>query len=236
MAQAERLVPVRSRRMAESVIEQLVNLIRQGNLHPGDRLPSERELAQKLRVSRVVVREALMYMQQAGIVHTRHGSGTYVSGGFGDDRTACADSAAQDRLTWLFEFRLGVEGEAAALAARRASGTELKQLAQALERLQSEVAGGRLGVEADFDFHVAIARASGNPYLVSSLTNVTDLLMRSVTVSRVRSLAVPGRPETVLAEHQAIYNGIAAGNGEAARHAMREHLQAALGRLLAQGE
>jgi len=235
--QAEALLPVRGRRMAEAVIEQLVALIQQGRLRPGDRLPAERELARELGVSRAVVREALVYLQQAGLVRTRQGSGTYVADALGATGSLAAPPPeAQQDLVWLFELRMGVEGEAAALAAQRAGRRDRKRLAAALERLTAEVEAGRLGVEADFDFHLAVAAASGNPYLVRSLNVMTDLLVRSVTVSRARSLAVPGLPAAVVGEHRAVYERIAAGDAQGARQAMRDHLQAALRRLLAPAE
>jgi len=235
MSLPQPLLPIRGRRMAESVIERLIALIQQGQLGPGARLPAERDLARELGVSRAVVREAILYLQQAGLVRTRQGSGTYVADAGGSVGPAAPPAETQQDLVWLFELRMGIEGEAAALAARRATPEDRRRLAAALDRLERDVAAGRLGVEADFDLHAAVAAASGNPHLARALAAATDLLLRSVTVSRARSMAVPGRPQLVVEEHRAICHRIAAGDPDGARKAMRDHLQAALMRLAGSG-
>lgn len=251
------------RRLAESVVEQLVAGVRRGEFSPGTRLPSERALVEMFGVSRTVIREALVYMQQAGIVHTRQGAGTFVASGIGvpprgpsdadedSDRTigtaqtAGADgnrtgkagtrgvtpTLPTDELRELFELRMAIEGEAAALAALRATAEDLDQLLAALQRFQAAEADARLGVDADFDFHRAIVQASHNRYFLHALTNVTDALVQSVFLSRIRSVAVVGRSELVQKEHSAVYEQIAAGNAVEARRAMRRHLDAACARL-----
>lgn len=113
----------------------------------------------------------------------------------------------------------------------RATTTDRDQLCVALQRLEQEVAAGKLAVKADLEFHVAIARATHNPYILRTLTAMTQLLLHSVTVSRARSLAFPGLPEAVVDEHRRVYQHIVAGDPGGARQAMRDHVQAALNRL-----
>lgn len=256
--------PPHNRRLAESVVEQLVAGVRRGEFPPGTRLPSERALVEMFGVSRTVIREALVYMQQAGIVHTRQGAGTFVAAGVGvprrdssdaddgSDRTfgtvptsgpdgnrtdrtgtrGVAPTLPTDELRELFELRMAIEGEAAALAALRATAEDLEQLLAALQRFRAAAADARLGVDADFDFHRAIVQAGHNRFLLHALSNVTDALVQSVFLSRIRSIAVEGRSELVQKEHSAVYEQIAAGNAVGARRAMRRHLEAACARLI----
>lgn len=232
------------RRLAEGIIEQLTAQIRSGALAPGQRLPSERTLARNLGVSRTVVREALMYMQRAGLVETRQGSGTYVQVGIGDTgnhmdfaharnkhRQHVSMADIRQEVVWLFELRMGIETEAAALAARRAHEHQRAQISAAVEKFHAEAAREQLGIEADFEFHMAIVRASNNPYLVDVLSNMTDRLVESVTLSRVRTIAVPARSSIVEQEHRAICERIMAGDAIGASRAMRDHLEAAFHRL-----
>jgi len=215
------------RRLAEGVVEELVGRIRRGEFPPGARLPSERSLVETLGVSRAVIREALVYMQQAGIVHTRQGAGSFVSAGLGVPDAGEAAAELQD----LFELRMAVETEAAALAALRSTDGDRQRMAAALERFDAAAAHARLGVEADFDFHHAVVQASHNRYFVHALAGLTEALLRSVFLSRIRSIAVEGRSRMVQREHRAVFERIMAGDADGARAAMRRHLEAARQRL-----
>lgn len=242
----------RSRRLAEGIIEHLTEQIRNGSLAAGDRLPSERNLSHTLGVSRTVVREALMYMQQAGLVHSRRGSGTYVADGVGSsgssfssvrssiqfgseaDRSPGRSSRSgltQQQVVWLFELRMGIETEAAALAAARADEQKRAQIVTALDRFADRASKQMLGVEADFEFHRAIVEASDNPYLSDIFSAIGDRLVQSVTLSRVRTTASADGSALVEREHRTIYEHIAAGDARHSRRAMRLHLEAAFERL-----
>lgn len=240
-------------RLSENVIETLMEQIRTGALAPGDKLPAERNLARMMGVSRPVLREALTYMQRAGIVRTRHGSGTYVQSNFLDraapfagiypeEEVGAAGSARpepvsrQAKLRWLFELRFGIESEAAALAAGRANDADLAIIRAAAEKFRRESSRGKLSVAADLQFHMAIVQASGNPYLLEVFMKAKPLLRQSITVSRVRTIADAKRGPVVAAEHATLFQSIASGNATAAGRRMRAHLEAALARLLPQRE
>ena len=129
--------------------------IRDGRLSPGDKLPTEAAIMTEFAVSRTVVREAISRLQASGLVETRHGIGTFVLGlgepsGF---RIAPEQVATLHEVIAMLELRIGVETEAAALAAQRRSEGDLQAMRVALAEVTAAVEAGRDAVEADFQFH-----------------------------------------------------------------------------------
>lgn len=254
------VMPIENQRLSEAVAEHLALAIRRGEYSPGYPLPSERSLVRSFGVSRTVVREALILLQQAGIVHTRQGSGTVVISGGGnpllepemdaaaptfDGRRAPINAVNEHvirqefaianggpELTWMFELRISLEGETAAFAALRADKEDKKRLLEGLHRLRSDGSGARSALAADFDFHLAIARSTGNRYFVNTLTKVLHVLARPLHLSRLRSSATAGSTDEIWREHAAIYRGILEHDPDGARQAMRKHLNAAHARLV----
>ncbi|CAM3367545.1 FadR/GntR family transcriptional regulator [Cupriavidus taiwanensis] len=217
----------RGRTLAEEVVQALGEDIRQGQLKPGDKLPTESEIMATMGVSRTVVREALSRLQASGLVETRHGIGTFVL-----ERPAEAPSpfrigpdalgTAMDVMAML-EFRVSVEAEAAGLAAARRTDAQLAAMRQALDELKHGADAGNDAVESDFAFHLAIARATGNRYF-------TDLMGHLGTMVIPRSRLHVNTPERVQylervsIEHENIYDAIERRDPDAAKAAMRMHL------------
>ncbi|SOZ09401.1 FadR/GntR family transcriptional regulator [Cupriavidus taiwanensis] len=217
----------RGRTLAEEVVQALGEDIRQGQLKPGDKLPTESEIMATMGVSRTVVREALSRLQASGLVETRHGIGTFVL-----ERPAEAPSpfrigpdalgTAMDVMAML-EFRVSVEAEAAGLAAARRTDAQLAAMRQALDELKHGADAGNDAVESDFAFHLAIARATGNRYF-------TDLMGHLGTMVIPRSRLQVNTPERVQylervsIEHENIYDAIERRDPDAAKAAMRMHL------------
>lgn len=222
---------VRPRTRALALVEALGDRIRDGRWPPGARLPTEAALVAEFAVSRTVVREAISQLQAGGLVATRHGVGTFVIGlgetpGF---RVAPDQLSTLRDVVALLELRIGVETEAAGLAAQRRTDAHLAAMRAALDAVAQALARREDAVAADFQFHLEIARATQNEHFAR--------LMASFGMAAIpRARLAPAEPtpaddearlaylRRVNAEHESIYDAIAAGDGDAARAAMRTHL------------
>ncbi len=213
--------------LTEQVVARVTALIENGSLPPGAKLPPESEIVRREGVSRTVVREAISKLQAAGLVETRHGVGSFVrehSNGDGLRLRRRSVNTAADVLAVL-EVRIGIETEAAALAAVRRTNRNLNAMASAMEAFKSEIQLGRPAIDADFRFHLEIARAACNPYFVDIFT---ALGAKAIPRSRYQiDEHEPQRQEylkRINNEHEDIYSAILRGDAEAARAAVRNHL------------
>ena len=218
---------VKGRRLYEDIVQHFSSLIHQGVLKPGERLPSERVLAEQLQVSRSSVREAIRSLELQGLVISKRGSGTFINTDnlesmvalIAATLTSGADTGV-DNLKHIFEMRHMLEPQIAALAAQRANEQEIAELETILEEQVRQIAGGGTGVDADTSFHFAMASATHNSALVKVVSAVEDILRRS----RDQSLQEPGRPQRSLDSHREILSKIHNGDAEGARRAMEYHL------------
>ncbi len=222
-----RLDRPRARGLAHGLVEDFSRKIREQALNAGDRLPTEAEIVTAYGVSRTVVREAISRLQASGLVETHHGIGSFVlppraSSMFRLDPSELATSI--DVLAVL-ELRISLETESAGLAAVRASDAQLAGMRESLDSFESHVAMAGDGVGADFEFHLQIARATGNPYFADIMEHLGTALIPRTRLSAVRNFE---RRAEYLArvnrEHEEIYAAIARHDGESARAAMRVHL------------
>ena len=227
--------PIQQKSLSEEVAERILTRIRQLTPEASKQLPSTRVLARQLGVSVPVLREALARLSQAGIVEIVHGSGVFVRDGIDDMvrvELGRLTFVELDELVRLLELRLGIESEAARLAALRRSPASLEKIEKALHLLQCEIQEGHLADEPDYQFHRAIAESTNNP-VFSRISDVVESQFRhGIFVSRARSLTVPGRPQLVFEEHQRVWAAIRDQDSERAYQAMRTHVQAAMDRLL----
>ncbi len=199
----------------------LRELIRQGEILHGSRLPPERALAEQFGVGRSSVREAIRSLELQGLVVTRHGSGSFVNTQSLDAvATLMAPENGTGGLEDIFEMRHLLEPQIAALAARRATPADIERLASILVEQQRQVLEGETGVDADTEFHFTLASATHNPALVKVVIAVEDVLRRS----RDRYLQQAGRPERSLHSHHEILAMVRAGDDAGARRAMDHHL------------
>jgi GntR family transcriptional repressor for pyruvate dehydrogenase complex len=205
----------------ERVAGQLRGLIEAGSLQAGEQLPSERELAEQLGVSRSTVREAVQFLGALGLVEIRHGSGTFVRSD-GDLPSEWLQWTRRHRVEVheLLEVRRGLEAVAAELAAERSH--DLEAMEAALADMEAAVDGRDVPglVEADLSFHTALAAASGN----TALRHLTESLGRELLRERGAIWNEPGRPERSLREHRRIYEAVRAGDALGARTALVDHL------------
>jgi GntR family transcriptional regulator, transcriptional repressor for pyruvate dehydrogenase complex len=215
---------VRKTRVSKEIIDQVRDLISSGRLEPGDRLPSERELAQTFGVGRSTVREAIRSMESLGLITVRAGEGTYLAGPSArhiqDPLTANLFKAWSTHFK-LFEVRSVLEPSLAALAARRATPEQIESMRGILADQERDILRGETGKKEDSAFHHLIAEATGNEIL----HNIADSLMTLLGETRETSLQHSGRPNRSLKQHRAILEAIQGHNPTAAERRMRDHIR-----------
>jgi len=214
---------VRRNKVYEEVARQIERLILK-KLKPGDKLPSERELAEMLRVSRSSIRDAIRGLELTGLVEPRQGTGTIVrevSGGSGVNPFANALKRRKELVSELLDFRKMLEPPLAARAATHASQEEISEMEEILRRQDEKQRQGESAVAEDAEFHYSVALASDN----SVILKVLDILMDLLRETRERSLQVEGRAQRSLAGHRRILAAIKGHDAEAAKAAMRRHIE-----------
>ena len=216
----------------ELVAEQLLQLITELRLQPGDRMPTENELATRLGTSRTVVREAIKILSAIGRVRAQKGRGLYVAnddGMLGSSRWSGFFLPTDlDHVYMLFEFRRVQEAAASRLAATRATPAELRAIEAAAELCREGHVTGQAALfdSGDDDFHLGIAAASHNPFLVTAVREARRLQRQSSTIGLHGT--VGGHAEEAIAEHAAIHRAIRDGDPEAAAQAAAIHLDKTL--------
>ncbi|AGA69784.1 transcriptional regulator [Desulfitobacterium dichloroeliminans LMG P-21439] len=229
------LKPIKTKKIYEEIIEQIRVLVIKGELKPGDRLPSERDLAVRFNVSRASVREALSALEMMGLVEIRSGEGTFIKEVNLDSVVtplAWILSMEKDTLIELLEVRKMLEGQTVALAAKRAGSQDLRELEDALQAMLEDMQTGKVGEEADMRFHYAIAGASKNKILLRLMNAISDTMHQSLKASRVRLYEGNVSPERLYKEHVFILEAVTRQNEEDARRYMLEHLAGVEERLL----
>jgi GntR family transcriptional repressor for pyruvate dehydrogenase complex len=219
------VVPIKSTRIYEEIVRQVKTMIAEGRLKGGDRLPPERDLAEKFVVSRTSVREALRALESLGLVEIRAGEGTFIREVSIDalvEPLALLMASQREATGELFEARRLLEPSLAALAASRATPEEIQEMERILEEQAREIGAGRTGLAQDAQFHAAIGAASHN----RAITRITHAIIDLLTQSREESLNTPGRPTRSHEDHRRVVAAIRARDAEAARVAMLEHIVA----------
>ena len=220
--------PRRPRGLVSEIVDALVLNIRQGQLQPGDKLPTEVEFMARFDVSRTVVREAISKLQASGLVETRHGIGTFViePPDTRNFKIAPEDFATVADVIALLELRISLETEAAGLAAQRRTPENLKAMENALRAFHDSISLDSDAVPPDFQFHMEVARSTGNRHFADLMTYLGTMIIPRTRVNTAHS-APEGRfnyLQRVNSEHESIYNAIRSQDAEAARAAMRTHL------------
>ena len=224
-------LPVAKRRPRGLVMEIVGTLegeIRSGQLPVGNKLPTEAEIMARFDVSRTVVREALSRLQASSLVETRHGIGTFVSPhkSSGNFRIANQDFATVADVIAVLELRISLETEAAGLAAQRRSDAHLMAMQAALAAFQTSISQDSDAVPPDFQFHMEVARATGNQHFADLMTYLGAMIIPRTRVNTPKQ-APEGRLsylQRVHGEHENIFAAIRNRDSDAARAAMRTHL------------
>ena len=214
---------VRKNKVYEEVAQQIERLILK-KLRPGDKLPSERELAEMLKVSRSSIRDAIRGLELRGLVEPRQGAGTIVRESAVEPLAnpfASALKRRKEMVSELLDFRKMLEPPLAARAATHASADEILEMEEILQRQDAKQGQGEPAVAEDAEFHYSVALASGN----SVVLKVLDIIMDLLRDTRERSLQVEGRPQKSLAGHRRILAAIKRHDAEGAKSAMRRHIE-----------
>lgn len=217
---------VRADRLSVAVIRQIELLILRGVLRPGERLPSERGLAERLGVSRPSLRTAISDLQDRGLLDARAGAGVFVADVLGSafspaliELFAAHDEAVFDMLA----FRRDMEGLAAERAARLGSETDLAVVDAIFVRMQAGQGSGT-GADLDADFHMAIIEASNNVVMLHMMRSMYDLLRGGVFYNRQMMFSQNITKTDLLEQHRAVNDALQARNPKAARAAVEAHL------------
>jgi DNA-binding FadR family transcriptional regulator len=214
--------------LTTGLIDTLVAQIESGNLAPGQRLPTEQAIVDATGVSRTVVREALASLKARGLIRTRQGLGAFVAA----NRPARSftispdDLRSIDEVLRLLELRMGVEVEAAGLAAQRRSEADIDRMQGHLDALEASISAAGSGADEDFAFHRAVLVATQNPYFARFFDSFGSLIIPRQRV-RLDALNPAERRQylrRIQREHMAILTAILDGNAEAAQQAARNHL------------
>jgi GntR family transcriptional regulator, transcriptional repressor for pyruvate dehydrogenase complex len=214
------------------IYDGIFGLIVSGEFAENARLPSEVELARRFGASRPVVREALARLRDDGLIVSRQGSGSYVRRRPDNAVLQFVPVGSIADIQRCFEFRVGLEGAAAALAAERWQAEELAEIKAAFAALETCIRTGQLGVDADARFHAAVARATHNHYHVSVQLSLQAHIAFGMNLTRNLSLRRPeARLRLVQDEHARILAAIDARDGAAARRAMESHIENARRRM-----
>lgn len=215
---------VRRTRVFQDVAQQIQRLIVDGALKPGDKLPPERELAERLGVSRGSVRDAIRTLELVGLVVPRQGEGNVVAD-LSSDALAMPIASVllrkRELIAELLDIRKMLEPALAARAAANASPEDVAHLEEILRRQREKVVRGEPTIEEDTEFHYAIAVAARN----GVVRKVLDVLMDLLRETRSRSLQLQGRPQRSLAGHRRVLDAIKRRDAAAAERAVKQHLQ-----------
>ncbi len=213
-------------RLSDRLATLLAAQVESGSLSPGDRLPTEQQLAQAHGVSRTVVREAVHQLTSRGLLISRQGSGVYVSKAPRNHALSFDAMVLEsiDAVVRVREVRRALEGETAALAASRATRLQVAALRRALKAIDKSTAEGGDGVAEDLAFHRALTDAAGNPHFGRLLEFLEQYTKEAMRVTRRNDATRADFVEAVRIEHAAIVDAIAARDGDAAERAMRRHL------------
>lgn len=217
----------------EYAYDQLLALLSDPEFGPDTRLPAEHALAERFGVSRPMLRQALTRLRSEGRIYSRKGSGNYVSA-----ETAAGQALSFSTLASIpdvrsfLEFRRSLEGECAACAAQAGDRVAFAKLRKTHARLDQAIAAGEAGIDQDIAFHMAVAQSTGNRFFAHTLAALSEQM--SFSIRLVRDLGgrpVSTRQTEVIREHQRILDAIDAGDAEAAREAMRAHIDGGIARL-----
>lgn len=219
--------PIKTKKIYQEVVEQIRELIAEGTLHPGDKLISERELAEKLGVGRSAVREAFRALETMGLIDIRPGEGTFV-------RQASAHKLIEPLATVMLmekkhnrdilEIRKIIEVGAAGLAAERRTEEELIHIGEALDQMEKDAASGASGEDSDYHFHKAVAEAAHNPLIIRLWLTVGDSMQQAMKVARNKFFNAIGTKDRLLEEHRKIYEAIKEKDAAKASEYMLDHL------------
>jgi DNA-binding FadR family transcriptional regulator len=217
---------------SEKIMRRIEELIVDGSLQPGEKIPSERQLCNKLSASRPVVREAMKELRGRGVIHTQHGKGSFVSNFLeNSNNPSTLNKVYQSHPRMLFdllEVRELLEGEATKLAAERATEKDLHRITKAFNAMHGAYKNNAEVLDAaklDHAFHRSIYEASHNPILIHTLQSIMEIMLNSVVVTVSNLYHRDRSKQQIEAYHRLIYNAIIDRKPENAERAAIDHIR-----------
>lgn len=221
------LKPIKTKKIYEEIVYQVRKLVTDGILRPGDKLMSERDMAEQLQVGRSAVREAFRALEALGIIEIRQGGGTFIRE---ISTNSLAEALALTLMTQrytareLLELRKILEVEAAGLASQRHSEEDLAKMEDTLKQMAEALLTGDLGQQADWNFHYVVAESTHNSLLLRFMDSIADTRCRVLQAAREELYRTSGMPQRLLKDHHTIFEAISTGRDRDARRAMYKHL------------
>ncbi|MFL0246046.1 FadR/GntR family transcriptional regulator [Candidatus Clostridium stratigraminis] len=219
--------PIKSTKVYEHVVQQIKQMIIDGTLKKGDKLPTERELSEQLQVSRASIREAIKSLEVIGLLEAKQGAGNYIKESF--------DQVLFEPMSMIFmlesrnpneivELREAMELEAAALAAKNIDKSELEEIRLLVDKIKN-CEDEEITAAYDKSFHYAIAKASKNVLIMSVLNVISSLIDEVIIGSRKKILSVQANKERLNNQHELIYSALKNKNAVEAYEAMKGHFE-----------
>lgn len=222
----------RSGRLSTQVVQEIINDIDKGKYQSGDKLPTEHELIEQFGVSRTVIREAIANLRASNLIETRQGKGAFVLGKPSQNvfQLKHSGASAADELGYILDLRIAIEAETALMAAKNRTEKDLARIVAAIRDMEILMSEDKVSLQADRDFHYAIAIASKNPHYLGLLKYIDASLASHY---KTTSFTPIKRKMLALKEHEQICHAIEKGDPDAARAAMRLHLSGTRERMTA---
>jgi GntR family transcriptional repressor for pyruvate dehydrogenase complex len=207
--------------LVDQVAGGLTEQITTGHYEPGAILPAVKDLAEQWQVSRSVIREALSRLSAIGLVASHHGRGVFVAEALPPRRLEFRQHADESNVARIIELRMGIETEAAALAALNRTEEDVVAIHSALTRMAEAIESGNAeaGIEADIDFHCGICTATGNEHFEALFVFLNQFFYQNISMSRQNSASTAGKGGAAQAEHREIFEAILAQDVRRARRA-----------------
>lgn len=221
------LKPIKPKRISDQVFEQVRELIYKGTFKPGQQITPERNLAASMQVSRTSVRNAINKLVTMGLLEHRQGQGTFVASPENrrGNPLAAAMATEEASLDDLIEVRLGLESNAAELAARRATEQDLIAIENSLSEMEQDMKNdGHISTNADAAFHMAVTFATKNPVLIHLMRNFYDFLFIGIKKNLTHMYQLEGEHENILENHKRVYEMIKKRRAKEAGELMRQHM------------
>jgi len=211
------------------IVDQITEYFLNGALQPGEKLPTERELASRFHVSRTSVREALRKLEIKGIIDIKQGSGSFIksseSHSIGEELSSTILKTEKKLVYEMLELRQTLEVECAFLASQRATSEDLARIGKALEMMDRVKNDVELGIQADLNFHMNIVLASHNTIFSQLFQTLSEHMQDTIRVTRTERLKNVERTQETIDEHKEIYLAIAAGDAMQAKQLMEKHIK-----------
>ncbi len=218
---------VKTKKVYMKIVEQIRDLIKEGRLKPGDKLPPEQILAEKFGTSRPSVREALSALEILGITESRGGKGNFIKDNLDTPlyEQKYRELEEEESPFEILEARKAVETEIVGLAAKKATKEDVVSIRESLDKMKSAMTNIPRIMEFDREFHINIAKAAHNSLLFSMITYLADLQKEKLWINlKEKSWSIPGRPQKYFEEHTEIFNAIKNKDSKDARKRMYDHL------------